>query len=58
MIDRLLHARPISEGFLIQNHQQRVVWRDYRWNTGVVFRWWFVDPQDAKGLQIEVTDLC
>lgn len=57
MSKRLLRARPIAEGIASVGGHRKVIWRDYLWNTGTPFRWWFMDPEEAAELQISVVDI-
>lgn len=57
MSKRLLRARPIAEGVALVGGHRKVIWCDYLWNTGTIFRWWFMDPEEAAELQISVVDI-
>lgn len=48
-----LKAQPIAEGIVRVNAQEVIVWRDFRWNNGQVWRKWFVDPEKFAPEDIE-----
>ncbi len=52
-----LTAQPIAEGFTQTSSGPKLVWRDFRWNTGKVIRDWHIDPNEAEGLEIEVRQI-
>ncbi|MCI2401020.1 hypothetical protein [Aliiroseovarius subalbicans] len=54
MNKKRLSAQPIREGIAEISGMIKVVWRDYRWNTGRVVRDWHIDPDSAEGLEIKV----
>lgn len=47
-------AQPFREGVAKISGSIKVVWRDFRWNTGKVVRDWHIDPEVAGELEIEV----
>jgi alpha-glucuronidase len=48
-----LRAQPIAEGVALDGDQEVIVWRDFRWNNGQVWRDWFVDPEKFAPEDIE-----
>ena len=48
-----LRAQPIAEGVVLDGDQEMIVWRDFRWNNGQVWRDWFVDPERFAPEDIE-----
>ena len=48
-----LKAQPIAEGIACIGTQERIVWRDYRWNNGQIWRDWLVDPERFADDDIE-----
>ncbi len=48
-----LRAQPIAEGIARVNAQEVIVWRDFRWNNGQIWRDWFVDPERFAPEDIE-----
>ena len=54
MSKKRFSAQPIREGVAEFSGSTRVVWRDFRWNTGKVVRDWHIDPELAYNLEIEV----
>lgn len=52
-----LKAQPIAEGYLQTSSEPKLVWREFRWNTGKISKMWFVDPDDIDEDQIEIRRL-
>ncbi|SMX30371.1 hypothetical protein TRP8649_04514 [Pelagimonas phthalicica] len=52
-----LKAQPITEGFMQTSAGLKLVWREFRWNTGRTDRMWFVDPDVVNEDQIEIREL-
>lgn len=52
-----LTAQPIAEGFIQTSTGPKLIWREFRWNTGKTNRMWFVDPEDVNEDQIEIRRL-
>lgn len=52
-----LIAQPIAEGYLITSAEMKLVWREYRWNTGKTSKMWFVDSEEVDQDQIEIREL-
>ena len=52
-----LKAQPIAEGILQTSSGHKLVWREFRWNTGRTDRMWFVDPDVVNEDQIEIRKL-
>ena len=52
-----LTAQPIAEGRIQTSTDTRLIWRDFRWNTGKVSRMWFIDPDGANETEVEVLAL-
>ncbi len=50
-------AQPIAEGCLKTSAGMKLVWREFRWNTGKTNKMWFVDPEDVNDGEIEVRPL-
>ncbi len=57
MTPSLLFAQPIAEGYLETSADKKLVWREFRWNTGKTSKMWFVDPKDIDEGQVEVCSL-
>lgn len=38
-------AVPFQEGYVLEGETETHVFTDFRWNNGVVWRGWKVDPQ-------------
>lgn len=49
-----LTAQPIAEGYLCTSTGRKLVWREFRWNTGKTSKMWFVDPEEVAENQIEI----
>ncbi len=54
MCKKLLFAKPISEAVMREETTERLVWRDYLWNSGQVIRVWFEDPSAIDDTMISV----
>lgn len=52
MTSTRLTALPIVEGVVKNGTDERVVWRDFRWNTGQITRMWLVDPDDIDEREV------
>lgn len=49
-----LTAQPIAEGYLMTSAGTKLVWREFRWNTGKTSKMWFVDLEDVDDGPIEI----
>lgn len=45
---------PFQEGYICVQRREIHIFTDYRWNDGTVSRCWHVDPENAKGIPIDV----
>ena len=52
-----LKAQPIAEGIVRANAQEVIVWRDFQWNNGQIWRKWFVDPESFALEDIETRSI-
>jgi hypothetical protein len=52
MCTKQLFAEPVREGLIEISGETQVVWRDYRWNTGQVIRWWFMKAEETLDSEI------
>lgn len=52
MCMKQLFAEPVREGLIEISGNTHVVWRDYRWNTGQVVRWWFMEAEEVLASDI------
>lgn len=50
-------ARPIAEGITESSTGHKLIWREFRWNTGRTSKMWFVDPEDVTDERIEIREL-
>lgn len=49
-----LTAQPIAEGLIQTSSGSKLVWREFRWNTGKRSKMWFVDPEKVSEEQVEI----
>lgn len=57
-----LKAQPIAEGIARAGTMEEIVWRDFRWNNGQIWRMWLVDPErfapdDIESRSIDTVDI-